>query len=153
MLAQLGRVRWSSVKRTLLSEFHLREEDVNMLGVFVTLKGTHDNTIPKAENFLRAQGLFSSKVATALESVSNLFRLLESVQISSKVLFHAGLVGDIQMYRSGFVFQVVQEGQSKKRTENIAVGGRYDTLIASFRPPSTSGNSVGHVACCIRLSG
>ena len=63
----------------------------------MTLKGTFEATLTKVENVLKAHGLFSSKIKSIVEGFSMLFRLLEAANLSRKVLFHAGLVGDIQV--------------------------------------------------------
>jgi len=62
---------------------------------------------------------------------------LASLTVHRPIHFHPLMIGSHTSYfKDGVCFEVVRRN---KRTDLLAAGGRYDSLIAKFSPPKTKG--------------
>ncbi|CEO96391.1 non-specific serine/threonine protein kinase [Plasmodiophora brassicae] len=140
--SQLGRLwftPWQQIRRSLIQDYHLSKEAAEALDFYATLRGPSGQSLSRIESALNAHGIGQiPTVRAALDALSALFRLIHAAGVTRKVHFHAAVVADWHIYRGGVVFQVVHEvGGSTNAVKSVAVGGRYDDLVARFRSPTS----------------
>ncbi|KAI5950161.1 GCN2 [Candida jiufengensis] len=82
------------------------------------------------------------KVEKSFAYLIKVLDILKQFQIQSEVLFNPLINYDNQYYRHGLMFQAVIKSEKSKRFNRIITGGRFDSLINSFKDISiTTTNS------------
>jgi histidyl-tRNA synthetase len=137
-LQKLSRQAWSSVRRTLLKEIQFGEKSLKIIDSLIDLKADKKDALDKLEKLLRKLSIYQKpNVFRAFNDLSLVLKALQSLEIECSVVFWTALVSGVESYKGGIFFHSVLELQSKakinvKERINIAVGGRYDSMIAKF---------------------
>jgi histidyl-tRNA synthetase len=156
--AAASRWRHSQARTRFLAEKRISERAIRELGalfnlcsslqsvdqITTQLKAIADSSVNKS---------FSTKATedfrAALDEVTALFILLEESTCKYDVVLDLGLVGSGEVFSSDFLVQVYrlvphdQESSHRHghhRYEVLAVGGCYDQLLRSLKPPNSPGS-------------
>ncbi|KAG4084045.1 Serine/threonine-protein kinase [Neocallimastix lanati (nom. inval.)] len=129
-ILSLGRQNWKQVRKQLSVEFHIPSDNLNKLELYMTLKGPLAVVEPK----LRALITFSSKAKEALSDLKQIIETLKVFGVNQSIIIDFSLLYNLQYY-NGVMFQIAVDYY--KRSEILAAGGRYDSLIERFKHPTS----------------
>jgi len=96
----------------------------------MTLKGSFEEVSPKLEPLIKK----NKRAAEGLKDLETLISTLKLFDINQAVIIDFSLLYNIQYY-NGIIFQVALDYY--KRSEVLAAGGRYDSLIDRFKHPTS----------------
>lgn len=105
--------------------------------------------------FVRIQSLFhaaepraKSKSDEAIQHLRGIFRIAQKFRVTRKLFLAPLSCMNAKLYANGLLFQCMLE---KKKPRVIAAGGRYDSLIDSYRVPGTDVPKQGAVGVTIGM--
>eukprot|EP00466_Bigelowiella_natans_P019359 jgi/Bigna1/68245/fgenesh1_pg.5_\ len=107
-------------------------------------KKSKHNNVPQQQHHhshhpqLSWKQLIEERAKAAIEEIRQIMQALKFMNRGSRVVFDPGLALKEPMFKSGLIFQVCTYGEETTTGglgEVIAIGGRYDELVATFSPP------------------
>eukprot|EP01137_Pigoraptor_chileana_P019264 Opistho-2@80053 len=163
LLAQTARMdmSWRKTRNVLVRQGRVSPIVADAIGQFVTVRGDMD-TLAKTVRLLTTRQMATAALTQVGQGLRDLRRFQELVAafgLEQPVLFDLGLLVNANLY-SGIIFAFVadpeQDGAGTSgwcaRGDIIAHGGRYDALVAEFRPPTSRLSAPGAVGVIIDLS-
>lgn len=125
---KLDKEPWSEVKREMVQDKGLPEESADMIGTFVTLKGTPRELTKQLLNSKKFGD--HPRAADAMANLILLWNYLEAMGSIQYVSFDLSLARGLDYY-TGVIYECVFTGGGPN-VGSIAAGGRYDGLVGMF---------------------
>jgi len=124
---KLDKEPWEAVRKELITQKGLTEEQCDKLGRFVNLK----NKPRVLLNKLKAEGYFEGHAGglRTIEEMDVLFGYLENLGVIDNVAFDFSLARGLDYY-TGLIYEAVLTDGAN--VGSIAGGGRYDELVGMF---------------------
>ncbi|KAI5960796.1 GCN2 [Candida pseudojiufengensis] len=144
VLSQLGIDKTNNeVKKILREDFQIPRTVIeDLIGNFKFTCSIHEARHKLQKLMIDSPHLI--KVEKSFAYLIKVLEILKQFQVQSEILFNPLVNYDNQYYRHGLMFQAVLKSEKSKRLNRIITGGRFDSLINSFRDISvttTSSNS------------
>lgn len=134
-----GKQRDKTITKSLLNDnldnLQLSQRSISRLSQFVELEEGIEKIKSSLHSIMQKKSKASSLAKSSLKDLENIITLSQSLGLKLQILICPGLVHNITLF-SGMLFQCVCKLKSPKRKDTInilAVGGRYDNLISSFK--------------------
>ncbi|KAI5707240.1 hypothetical protein M8J75_015941 [Diaphorina citri] len=125
----------TNAKTSRLSDLDMAEHNINSLLSLMSLELPYSRAIVQLKPLLKKNTLASTYIKKALKQLESVIANSESLGVKCPLVITPGLLMDINIY-SGTIFQLVWDQKNKHHRlerEVVAVGGRYDNLISSFK--------------------
>lgn len=113
------------LKRTLLTKLGLARSTLDELEILLQIDDV-ELTISKLSKMS-----FGISLTKVFDEIRTVVRFATILGVKRRIYFKPWLPSDL--FTSGLVFEVLK---GTKRSDIIASGGRYDRLLASYRPPT-----------------
>lgn len=129
---KLDKEPWSEVRREMVEEKGLSEEQAERVGTFVQLRSPAGQPRQLLAQLSAADGPFGAHAgaAAALGELSLLFDYLEAMGALPHFSFDMSLARGLDYY-TGVIYEAVLTGCGSN-VGSIGGGGRYDTLVGMF---------------------
>jgi translation initiation factor 2-alpha kinase 4 len=124
-----NRSSWLRIRHQLLTQVKLSPSMVNALYTMVPIFGEFETVMNKLKPFITKMPLIS----VAMEEIRLILNHLKIFDVRAKIILDP-LFGHNLHYYNGIMFQIALTGP--KTYDVMAVGGRYDKLISTFRHSS-----------------
>jgi len=130
-ILSLGRLTWKQIRQQLSHELHIPGDNLNKLEFFMTLKGPLNNALTsKLEPLFK----FSNRAVEGFRDLKQLLNALKLFGVNQPIMIDFSLLYNFQYY-NGIIFQVAIDYYN--RSEVLAAGGRYDSLVERFKHPTS----------------
>ncbi|ORX52231.1 hypothetical protein BCR36DRAFT_582732 [Piromyces finnis] len=129
-ILSLGRLTWKQIRQQLSHELHIPGDNLNKLESFIMLKGSLEDIKHKLEPLTK----YNSKASEGLKDLKQLINTLKLFGVNQPIIIDFTLLYNFQYY-NGIIFQVTIDYY--KRSEVLAAGGRYDSLVERFKHPTS----------------
>jgi len=121
-ILSLGRLTWKQIRQHLSHELHIPGDNLNKLESFITLKGSLEEIKYKLEPLTK----YNQRASEGLKELKQLINTLKLFGVNQPIIIDFTLLYNFQYY-NGIIFQVAIDYY--KRSEILAAGGRYDSLV------------------------
>lgn len=132
---QKNKIITKSILTDNASNLQLSQRSLSRLGQFVEFEEGIEKIISCLHPVMQKKSTASVLAKNSLRELENIVSLTQSLGVKLPIFICPGLAHNVTLF-SGMVFQCVCKLKSTKRKDAIdilAMGGRYDKLISSFK--------------------
>jgi translation initiation factor 2-alpha kinase 4 len=123
----------SSQKKALMHKKGLARSVIEELDTVNESDTNIDAIISRIE---RTSPTLALHVSPFFQEIKETLSYVSVLNVSTPVVIHPLLLGKDTYFKDGVCFEIIRR---KKRTDILASGGRYDSLLASLIPPNQKG--------------
>ncbi|KAA1478685.1 Serine/threonine-protein kinase [Dentipellis sp. KUC8613] len=139
------RSSWAQ-KRSLLLKRGLLRSTVDELEVMEDVEEDFEVLLARLE---KVSPHFTSVISSAVEDIKRTVKYANAAGVTRAIYLHPLMISQCSDYfKDGVCFEVVRRN---KRNDILAVGGRYDHVIAEFAPPKPKSEAICAVGLQISL--
>ncbi|XP_054720809.1 eIF-2-alpha kinase GCN2-like [Uloborus diversus] len=153
-----GQQKNKTITKALLMDehnsFELNQRSLSRLSQFIEIEEGIEKMTNVLHPVMQKKGKACMLARSCLKELENIINLAQTLSIKLPILVCPGLVHNITSF-SGMLFQCVCKLKTSKRKGNIdilAVGGRYDKLIGSFKLKVETGKSLNQSAVGVSIA-